>query len=315
MLAPDLVVARVAATQHGLFTRDQALAAGFTEAMIRTRVRGGRWLRAERGVWMIAGVPFTWHARVLSVCMASGGLASHRNTAFLLGADGFRPGPPEITVPHGTRFRRSGVRVHQSTDLDLAQPMRISSIPTTGPARLVVDIGLLVDFERFELLVHELIRTRRLTWDDCLDSLMAHARRGRNGVGPLRALLEESYGSVVPESALERTFERLLRAAGVEKPTPQFIVHDAHGNFIARLDYAYPDRLVAIELDSLRFHTDPKVFERDREKRNRLAGEGWFLLQFTQKMIAGSPDLVVRQVLDASRRPVMVPHLLLPSRG
>lgn len=305
MPSNDQLVARVAAGQHGLITRAQAIHLGFTPSSIKSRLRAGRWRAFEPGVYLIEGAPYTWHTRMLSVCLASGGVASHRSAAALLGLDGFRFGPPEVTVERGSRFRRSDVRVHQSSDLELVRPILISSIPTTDAARLVVDVGLLVPFEKYELMVHELMRTKGLTWDDALAALVLHARRGRNGVGPLRALLDASYGSLIPESALERVFERLLEDAGLPKPVRQYEIFDYNGVFIARMDFAYPSNWCLIELDSRKYHLNPVSFERDREKRNLARTLGWHVLEITWQMVTSQPATVIRLVRAALDRDLL----------
>ena len=50
---------RLFATQHGVVSRAQVLAAGITPRMIDRRVRGGEWLRLHPGVYALAAVPTT----------------------------------------------------------------------------------------------------------------------------------------------------------------------------------------------------------------------------------------------------------------
>ena len=79
----DALIARIAAGQHGLFLRQDALAVGMTDAQIEYRVRTGRWVRVTPGVYRLAGVPVTWNQRALSACLAAGDKAiiSHRSAA------------------------------------------------------------------------------------------------------------------------------------------------------------------------------------------------------------------------------------------
>jgi hypothetical protein len=297
-MSSDEIVGRIAANQHGLVARQQAIDAGLTPSAIQHRRRTGRWISAAPGVYLIHGSPFTWHTRLLAACLSLDGVASHRSAAALHEVRGFRPGQPEITVRRRSGHRRLDVRVHESLDLGLTTPTKIAGIPTTNPARLAVDLGAVVSFDRYEAAVDDLLARKLLTWDDALDMLLSHSKQGRNGVGALRALLTERYGSDVSESALEQAFERGFRARGLPHPITQIEVADAAG-FIARLDFGFPERMLLMELDSVRYHLNAEAFEADRRKRNRLRVAGWLLLEYTWDMVIRSPDATYRQIMEA----------------
>lgn len=290
----DTRAAATAAAQHGLITRHQALAVGLTSSQIQSRRRSGRWITVESGVYRLQGVPETWHARVLALCLALGGVASHRTAAALHAVSGFVPDVVEISVPYGRSVRREGVVIHESTDLHLFEPVFVDGIPTTPPARLAVDLGAVVRFRRFDQAIDDLIRRRLVTWDVLVAQLFLHSRRGRNGVGVLRALLVERYGDDVGESVLERAFLRELRRWGLPEPEPQHVVRDGSG-FIARVDYAYPSRRIAIELDGRKYHGEP-TFELDRDKRDRLGAAGWTIQEVTWRMLFDRPEQVFARI-------------------
>jgi hypothetical protein len=306
-------LATIAARQLGLLTRVQALDHGCSAAMIRSRVRRGIWLPAAAGVYRVAGAPVTWTTGVLAACLATGGVASHRTAAVLHRVDGFRPGRVEITVGRGSpgsRVGTGGVTVHRSRDLDLAGTVRVDGVPTTDPARLAVDLGAVIPADRFDRAVDDLVGRRLLSWEDALAALLAHARRGRNGVGALRALLEARSGADVPESALERAFLRVLANHRVPEPVLQHEIVDGAG-FVARVDAAYPEARVAVELDGLRWHLPADRFEDDHRKRARLAAAGWTVLAFTWPMLMGHPGGVVdavRSVLGRNGAPAERSH-------
>ncbi len=292
----DRHVAAIAQRQHGWFTRAQAMAAGATRKQIEHRLTAGRWIGDGCGLYHLAGSPMTWHGRLLGDCMASGGLASHRSGGVLWGLDGFRPGPPEITIPRGQRYRRHGLRVHESTQFDdrLGRTLR-SGIPVTGVPRLIVDLGAVLPRSRVLLAIDEARRRRLTTWPELFEAMVRHSVQGRNGVGTLRSLLAEKYGEpVVPDSAFERMVERLLLDAGLPPPQLQHEVWDGDA-FVARIDLAYPWRKVAIELDG-RHHITDAAFERDPVRRNRLTALGWTVLTFTWRFYVDHPDRLVAEV-------------------
>ena len=290
----DDAVGRLATCQQGIITRTQALALGVSSSTIDRRRRQGRWDVVEAGVYRIHGAPDTRLSRLMALCLAYGGVASHRTAAHLQGVSGFPATVIEISVPRGRAVQRPGVVMHESTDLHLMVPDLIQSIPTTPIERLVVDLGAVIRFEWYDQVFDELIRRKLITWPTALDQLVRHARQGRDGVGALRAVLDERFEADVGESALEGAFIRELRRRGLLEPVGQFHVRDRAG-FIARVDFAYPDLKIAIELDGRAFHGDP-VFESDRDKRLRLTTAGWLVVEITWKMLHGNPDVLFRRL-------------------
>lgn len=91
--------------------------------------------------------------------------------------------------------------------LDLATPVlrrQIDGIPLTGPIRLAVDLGAVVSFDRYKHTMRELRHHLGVTSDDLLRAYLRHSRRGRNGCGALRDLLDRDYAvEGVSESGLE----------------------------------------------------------------------------------------------------------------
>jgi hypothetical protein len=56
---------RVAARQHGLFTRQEALAPGLSQTKLRRQVRLGARDVPARGVYGVPGWPGTWRRRLM----------------------------------------------------------------------------------------------------------------------------------------------------------------------------------------------------------------------------------------------------------
>lgn len=295
----DRAVAALATRQHALFTDHQAADLGATRSMTRHRLRTGRWMRAGAGVLRLSGAPVTWHSQVLAAVLAAGpgAVASHRTAAALHGLDGCRPGVPEVTVPRGRRYRPTQARAHESTDLALAPVVRIEGIPTTAVARTVLDLGAVLPVRRVHLAVDNARRRRLTDGDELLDTLVAHARRGRRGVGALRAILDEHYGEIAtPESWSERLLVALLVQAGLQKPVLQHEV--VHAGRRYRLDFAYPDERVAIEYDG-RQHAELEVWEADHPRQNDVVLAGWTILRYTRRMYLREPERIVREVRQA----------------
>lgn len=297
----DALVADRAATQHGLITRAQARNVGGTDRMIGTRVGSGRWRPVDRAVFVLAGAPRSWEQRILAACLSAGpeAVVSHRSAAALWGLDGCRPGPVELTVPNGRRYRRPGVRTHESTDLELARPVTRSAIRVTGAARTLLDLGAVVSPARTEQAINDALRRRLTRWPILLETLVLHARRGRDGVGTLRAILAERYGEDVPDSFFNQVVRRLLEDAGLPSPKVEHEVCDERGNVMARIDLAYPAERVAVELDGLADHATDLGVQRDRPRQNRLELTGWLVLRYTWRTLTHEPARICAEVAEA----------------
>lgn len=266
---------------------------------MRHRLGSGRWIQVAHGVYRVARAPVTWHSQVLAAVLAGGpgAVASHRTAGALLGLDGCRRGTPEVTVPRGRRYRPPQVRVHESTDLHLAAVTRVDGIPTTAVTRTLVDLGAVVSRRRVHLALDNARRRSLTDWDQLLDALVAHARRGRRGVGALRAILDEHYGEVEKTgSGSERLVATLLAQAGLPKPVLQHeVVHEGR---TYRIDLAYPAEWVAIEYDG-RQHAEVEVWESDHPRQNDVVLSGWTVLRYTRRMYLREPERIVREVRQA----------------
>jgi hypothetical protein len=94
---------------------------------------------------------------------------------------------------------------------------------------------------------------------------------------------------------------RELRGAGIGPPERQHVVRDAMGRFLAQVDLAYPPVRVAIEVQSFRWHANPRGFARDRTRANRVQAAGW---RFFEVVPGDAGGLAV--VVDAVRNGLSV---------
>lgn len=86
-----------------------------------------------------------------------------------------------------------------------------------------------------------------------------------------------------------------MRAAGIEEPERQFIVVLADGT-IAILDFAWPRRLKAIEIDGLAAHSSARQLEEDLKRQNLLFELKWQLRRFSARTVLRQPELVAVEI-------------------
>lgn len=202
-MKPDQHLARLAARQYGLYTTDQALTAGLTSSALWRRRESGRVQRLEPEVYRAAGVPETWHQRLLIACLTEDAVASHRAAAALFALDGFPPRIVEVVTPRWKRRPNPSVRVHESTDLREAHRTKRCGIPVTTIERTLIDLGAVVPRIKVEqafdealrqgLTTPEAVRDRFSNWlDRAVGALVCCARCSNAGSAPRGPALESS---------------------------------------------------------------------------------------------------------------------------
>jgi very-short-patch-repair endonuclease len=97
----------------------------------------------------------------------------------------------------------------------------------------------------------------------------------------------------ITDSQLEDRFLRIIQRSDLPRPIAQFVVEDEAGAFVGRVDFAYPNAALLIELDGAAFHSDRQRFQRDRTRQNRLVALGYTVLRFTYWDVLAGSDVVV----------------------
>jgi hypothetical protein len=224
---------------------------------------------------------------------------SHRAAAYLYGLDGFKPpGRIEISAPHHRRHTIVGATVHETLDPHLMNPRMRHGMPVTGPARTVLDVCSVVDDDLVALsALDEMLRRRLVTWAELWECLVVHARRGRNGAARYRRILVKRCGKRVPHGDFVRVFLALLDDAGLPEPVAEHPVRLANASY--RLDLAYPEAMIGIELDDKQSHLTDEAFEADPVRENRLKLAGWLVLRYTWDRFLNEPNAIVDEVRAA----------------
>lgn len=271
--------------QHSLITRPQALAIG-TEACLRHLLRNGIWERIDRSLYGPTGVPFTWMRRLMAAVLLApdGSLISHRASAALQGVGGLIEPTPEITIPRGGRLRRPWLITHESGDLHLADRTVVDGVPTTGFRRLAVDLGGTVSFPRFKHTIREIRHARGVTSAELLHTYLRHKRQGRTGAGALRDWLDRYFTiEGVSESGPELVVLDAILDHGLRAPVRQHWVEVEGRRY--RLDLAYPEDLVAFEVDGAQ-HDDADIKADDEIRTQLLRRAGWRIVRVRAKHLA-----------------------------
>ena len=292
-------LARRAAAQGGVFSRRQALAAGYTDGRIARLLAKRAWVSTIPGIYRVTGTPTTLVSRGWAVVLRAGdgALLSHLVAGRLHRIDGV-PGYSslDVSVPRSRRPREvPGARVHR-VDLTRADGARAGGLPVTTPLRTVVDLARVLEVDTSARIIADALRTGAVMLDR-LDEAIGSLKR-RHGADRARA----AYMRADPrlESVLEDDLLALVQGLGLPAVAQYEIFQN--GRFIARADLAIPELRLAIEADGYGTHALRPGFERDHERLALLQAAGWTLLAFTATQIRERPNWVRDVIMRTARR-------------
>lgn len=289
-------IRRVTSRQHAAISRRQAMALGLGRKAIQKRIDNGIWVPTRRGTYATAGSPQTWEQRVMLAVLSGGpgAVASHLTAAMLWHLTDRRPSITHITVPHSRRLTPTHDRIIHRSRIQ-PEARRASGIPVTSPARTMVDISADLDDYRLEAVLDAALKSQLVSLLGLRRYIAERGLGNRRGVAILRRLLNDREKGAT-ESELERRFLRLLLKARLREPDRQ------HRVGTRRIDFAYVEERVAIELDGFAGHSRKQTFEDDRQRHNALVLEGWLVLRFTWDDVTKRPDAVLTTIERALSR-------------
>ena len=281
--------------QHGVISRDQARKAGLSLRQIRYRVGKKTWIEVHPGVYQLAAVQVSWLSRLMALVLHTCGVASHRTGSALWHLELYQtPRILEVTVGRDHAVNVPGALVHRTTQWDRIDVTTRNGIPCTGIDRTILDCGAVLGPRTVERLAESAIRQKLTTWPQLAVALSRHSRKGRDGCGKLRTVLEERLeNATVPLSDFSRVVANLLEDAGLPRPILEYPIVDEYGQHVLQADLAWPRLKKAWELDGLAFHFAREHVERDRRKRNKAKGLGWNIQEILWSMYAEEPVKLV----------------------
>jgi len=291
------VPSRPTALRGAVFRKRDVVAAGL---LTTDALRSSAWRRLYRGVYADADLPDSLDVRIRGARLLAPPAAvfSGRTAAYLHEAAELagRGGPVELTVPANVRFGPvEGMRVRR-----VALPA--SDVADVRGWRCTTRVRTALDIARWEPLDEAVAALDVLLGNGIVSEGALRAAAGeRSGRGWRQASRAVELADARAESQPESRLRVILTLAGLP-PVPQHVVRGPDGQFLARVDLAYPDLCVAVEYDGA-WHAERGQFARDRRRLNRLTVAGWVVLHVTASDLRDAAGLVARvRALLASAR-------------
>jgi hypothetical protein len=273
-----------------LFTTAEARAGGLTREKVRRAAQAG-WIRALGGGVYGAG-PDAPSALDLAraAVLRCGGEARGRLAGVLHDLDGVRLG--------GRPTRR-----------DRLAPERVlpvGGVRCADGLATLVDLAATLDDLVWEQALEAALR-KRLTTVVAIEQALPGLGAARvPGVARIRRVLAlRPRGAPATGSLLETLFVQLVREVpGVPEPARQVEVRNGHGDFIAFVDFAWPELGVFIELDGQQHQGQP-VYDAHRQTAVAVA-TGWLCGRFTWHEVTVLRVTTARNVAELlrARRPL-----------
>jgi hypothetical protein len=191
--------------------------------------------------------------------------------AALYGFDTEEPADLHVLSPPGSRLRSAdGLVVHRR---DGAPLVVIGERPATSPAWTAAEVARSLRRPRLLATLDAALRSGKCSRPELWRA--ASQQAGRRGIVAVRELIALADGRA--ESPMESEARLAMLDGGLPIPTLQFELIDGNGE-LRRLDFAWPDRKVAVEYDGVDWHSSPDAMRRDRRRAAALLDVGWVVI-------------------------------------
>lgn len=300
--------------QPGMFSRAEALAAGYTDNHLRRGRAEGELFTIRRGYFVRTALwrSFDAGARHLLLAEAiyreSGAntVFSHVSAAVLHGMPTWAVplGQATFTVGRAYAGKHGRQRILHSALLPKSDVTDVGSFPVTTPARTVVDLARTLPLVPAVSLGDHALRTRLSTPDELTHAL--NGARNRTGIAKARRAVGSMSGRTC--SAGETRSLLLLAELPLPQPLVGHWIFDADDILVGRASFVFPSAGVVGEFRGGGLYGADPVLPglHDELRTQRLRELGWVVATWTWQDLA-SPrtllDRIARAHAQAAQQP------------
>ena len=283
------------AANGGLATTGQLLSV-MSRKSLAAHIKAGALIRVWHGVYALSEPDTITRLAGLDLMTGKKMVACMSTAAGLYGFDTEKDRRIHVLDP--------GVRVRPTADLVVHQRIgaplrRIHGRLVTSPAWTAIETARSLRRPRALAVLDAAVRSTVCTQAELAAAVREQA--GRRGIVNVRDLLP--HVDARSESAMESEARLVFIDGGIAPSTLQYEIVDRCGD-LWRVDFAWPEAMVAAEYDSMEWHANPTAWKRDRIKTARLQDMGWTLVRFVVDDVRRYPSELVGRVascIDAVR--------------
>ncbi len=273
---------RIARSQYGLASSKQLLIYKTRDAL-RAMIKRGEIERFRHGVYRFCGTPFSWEQTMLAAILAApmGAVASCKAAGRLWQLPGCDNALVELTVPYAKSARMRDAIVHRSQTSAQLDRVRFN-IPVASAERTLVDLSSVMDIDALAIAFDDALERRLVTVESIrsVAETMGTAGRGRSAY--VATILDErSKTRYDINRFLHRRTVQWLEEDGVDGFEVEYRIHV--GGKRRYIDIAWPDDMVALEVDGYMAHKSRSAFDHDRQRGNWIEASGMRILRITSK--------------------------------
>lgn len=200
-----------------------------------------------------------------------------------------------VLNPVGHQLRNSdGLVVHRRDGAPLGE---VDGRPATTAEWTAVEVARALHRPRALATLDAALRSG--TCDRRRLRAAAARQAGRRGIVHVRELIPMAAAEA--ESPMESEARLAMLDGGLTPPVLQYEIADRNWR-MWRVDFAWPDRRVAVEYDGFDWHSGPEKLRKDRQKRAALQEIGWTVISIVADDVRRrSWDMVRRIEIELAR--------------
>lgn len=258
--------------------------------MTPAQLRSLAWVRLFPDVYACASLPVTHGLRTeAAACLLlPGSVVAGRGAATWWGVPmAGATEDVELLLPVGHRAGATrGLRVRRAA-VGRSEVRSVRGVAVASPVRTALDLARTRPLDEAVALVDRFAAAGLV---DLAQARSAAATVTGRDCRTVRQVLRLADG--LAGSPQETRVRLLIAGSPLPQPVAQFTV-SARGRFVARVDFAWPERRLALEYDGL-WHAEPGQFAADRRRLNRLLAAGWRVLFVTAADLHRPEQLLAR---------------------
>ena len=195
----------------------------------------------------------------------------------------------QVTVVARNAVGPKGVQVHKIRALHPHDARSRHGIPTTSPARTLLDLATQAPQRDLDRAVNQ-ARVTKLVSDTSLNEQFSRYPHHRGKAALERALqLEPAF----TRSKGERLLLALVRKARLPLPVTNTELHGYE------VDHLWREQRLIVEVDGWDGHSTRAAFEADRRRDAELQSRGYRVLRVTWRQLTEEPEAVIASLSAA----------------
>lgn len=284
--------------QAGVARSSQLTELGLSRHTQRRLVQAGRLERVTSRVLRLPGAAATDEQRLWTAVLHLGERTVVSHVSALMAWNIMTKGLHglHVTMPGRAHDRElPAIAVHRPHLFRASDVATRAGLPITSPERTLFDVAGVLHPGRTERAVDNALGMHLASLTRLHAMLDELAARGRPGIRAMRAILAERPDGYVPTaSELEALLEKVLKRFGLPMPARQIDVGVDY--WVGRVDFAYREQRILIEVDGSLHHSTLLDRKRDKKRARELTAAGWTIFQIRWEELRNHPHEVARSI-------------------